>query len=259
MTFIGTEAINMIKNNYFWTIFYLDLGSFIYFIYNNDLNDNNSKNDNKNQLQSNNDNDLKVTINTLKNKINNILTPDGSLQISSQEPVLSFSSNNLNSETQLNNTNQNNTNQSDNLNTETTLNNVDSLNNTNQLNNMNQLNNNNFNLDTSDKSDKSNFSMSTPIKQLHQQLKPTVLNDTNQQLSNLQPPQIQQDKNQIQSTKITDLKDRLAQQTMEMKPENFTRIGGNNSSNNFDTQSIAGSDAGSLLDLDLNDFENSIQ
>lgn len=238
MSFIDSETIKIIKDNYFWTIFYLDLGSFMYFNYNDYL----SRPDSNSKIQENDkqsDNDIKVSINTLKNKINKILTPEGSLQLSSQEPVVTIPIN----------TNPTNEIQNENISF--------SDNNSNDL----------INHSEQKKVKESNFSMSTPIKKLHKQFKPSVLDNLpppKQSQSELQPqlqPQGQQ------STKIADLKDRLAQQTQSMKPEGITRIGGdtpniNNNfgqSNKFDTQSVADSDAGSLLDLDLNDFENSIQ
>jgi hypothetical protein len=266
MSFADSPTIDIIKNNYFWTLFYLDLGSFLYFSYND--NTPSKTRDNSKNTSGENENDIKVTINTLKNKINNILTPEGSLHLSTQEPVASFP---INSNQNLNNNSNNNSINNDEIsfNDTTITKNLNSnVNEKSHTNTYEQIN-------SDDKIDNSKFSMSTPIKKLHQQIKPSVINDTNQQLSSLPSPQMsssQKNNDSQSSTKITDLRDRLAEQTSAMKPEGFSRIGGNDSDNNsdnnsnqqnrsisnLDVQSVAGSDVGSILDLDLNDFENSI-
>lgn len=261
MSFSDSEIIDTLKNNYFWTIFYLDLGSFLFFLYNGTILEGGNNGESTDSSTNGNTNDVKVTINTLKNKINQILKPEGSIHMSSQEPITSFNVNpkqDLKVPSQSNISFQNNNRSSESNSQSNQQSNSQSYEDINKsLNALSETNNTN----------NSQFSMSTPINQLHKQLKPQLpqMNQMNQMNQSSFEPK--SDMNQS-STKIADLRDRLAHQTQMMKPEGITRIGGDDSKQHTDMgqssngptdiQSIAGSDVGSVLDLDLNDFENSI-
>ena len=116
-------SILNIVNNYYWTLFTLDIISFLYAFYQS-LTDNNPRND------------LNVSFNLLKNKINTIIDRKNDLTIT-QSTVLNK-----------NNTNSNNSNNSNN-----------NINNNNNNTNLKQQNVNTTPLQTSNK-------FSTPISQL---------------------------------------------------------------------------------------------
>ena len=120
-------SILNIVNNYYWTLFTLDIISFVYAFYQS-ITDNNNNNNSHNELN--------VSFNLLKNKINTIIDRKNDLTIT-QSTVLNK-----------NNTNSNNSNNSNN-----------NINNNNNNTNLKQQNVNTTPLQTSNK-------FSTPISQL---------------------------------------------------------------------------------------------
>jgi hypothetical protein len=273
MMFSDIESLKIFKDNYFWTILSIDLCTFLYlFISGSTLSTNGIVEGNNNELDS--------ILKPFKDEINKVLNQNNEIKMTKQEPVISFPSNNekivLESEINTNqivNNNQNdniNNNQNDNINN----NQNDNINN-NQNDNINNNQVNNISVNDNDSSTSSG-NYSTPINRLNKNNNQPIINNNQSIINNNQPIV---NSNQSNSTNVMDLRDRLASQAQDMKPEGFTRIDNQNNNsnqnmNNFnqnmsipikkdmnyksDTLSVADSDIGSAFDLDLNDFENSI-
>jgi len=264
MMFSDIESLRIFKDNYFWTILSIDLSTFIYlFISGSTLSTNGI-------VEGNNNIELNDILKPFKDEINKVLNQNNEIKMTKQDPVISFPSNNekivmesdINSNQKVNN---NNNDQNVNIN-----NNIVSDNNNNDIvsdNNNNNIvsDNNNTNINSV-----SSGNYSTPIKRLNKNNNNQPVLNNNQSVVN---------NNQVNSTNVMDLRNRLASQAQDMKPEGFTRIDSQNNNSNqnmnnsnqnistsikkdtnyrSDTLSVADSDIGSALDLDLNDFENSI-
>ena len=269
MMFSDIESLKIFKDNYFWTILSIDLCTFLYlFISGSTLSTNGIVEGNNNEINS--------ILKPFKDEINKVLNQNNEIKMTKQEPVISFPSNNekIVMESEIN-TNQN-VNINQNTNTNQNVNNPVSDNN----NSISNQTNNNVNNDSS-----SSGNYSTPINRLNKNNNQPVVTNNQPVVTNNQPV-INNINSQSNSTNVTDLRNRLASQVQDMKPEGFTRIDSqnNNPNNNFnnsnqninnfnqnmstpikkdlnyksDTISVADSDIGSTLDLDLNDFENSI-
>ena len=133
-------SILNIVNNYYWTLFTLDIISFVYAFYQS-ITDNNNSN-----------NELNVSFNLLKNKINTIIDRKNDLTVTHSTVLNKNIGSNNNS-----NNNSNNSNNSNNNN----------INNNNNNNNSNSNNNNNAkqkNINTQPLQSANKFS--TPISQL---------------------------------------------------------------------------------------------
>jgi len=277
--FSDIESLKIFKDNYFWTILSIDLCTFLYlFISGSTLSTNGIVEGNNNELNS--------ILKPFKDEINKVLNQNNEIKMTKQEPVISFPSNNekivmeseITSEQNVNNNQNANINNNQNANINNNINN----NNNKQVNNI-SVNDNN--------SSTSSGNYSTPINRLNKNNNqpivnnnpsivnnnPSIVNNNQPIVTNNQP--IINNSNQSNSTNVMDLRNRLASQAQDMKPEGFTRIDSQNNNsnqnmNNFnqnistpikkdmnyksDTLSVADSDIGSALDLDLNDFENSI-
>ena len=246
MMFSDIESLRIFKDNYFWTILSIDLSTFIYlFISGSTLSTNGI-------VEGNNNIELNDILKPFKDEINKVLNQNNEIKMTKQDPVISFPSNNekivmesdINSNQKVNN---NNNDQNVNIN-----NNIVSDNNNTNINSV------------------SSGNYSTPIKRLNKNNNNQPVLNNNQSVVN---------NNQVNSTNVMDLRNRLASQAQDMKPEGFTRIDSQNNNSNqnmnnynqnistsikkdtnyrSDTLSVADSDIGSALDLDLNDFENSI-
>tara|TARA_B100000575_G_scaffold39234_1_gene26836 strand:+ start:6592 stop:7437 length:846 start_codon:yes stop_codon:yes gene_type:complete len=235
------ELGNSFKN-YFWTIFILDIISFIFTNY-KDLN-----------LESN----LKLTINLLKNKISTISNIGNTPLKINHQPVETNNNNintnnintnntnntNTNVNTNVNNTNNTNTNNinTNNINTDNTnLNNIDTNvtntaldNNINVNNNLTDFYSNSLNTNPNNLNNIS-LNGSTSIQSLNRQnLNQNNLNHQNQ--------------NQNQNSFNSDLKSTNIKDIRNMIQ----------SSKQDDNISIAASDSGNSIDMDLADFENSL-
>jgi hypothetical protein len=90
-------SILNIVNNYYWTLFTLDIISFLYAFYQS-ITDNNPRND------------LNVSFNLLKNKINTIIDRKNDLTITQSTVLNKNNTNSNNSNNNINNNNNNNTN-----------------------------------------------------------------------------------------------------------------------------------------------------
>ena len=218
------ELGNSFKN-YFWTIFILDIISFIFTNY-KDLN-----------LESN----LKLTINLLKNKISTISNIGNTPLKINHQPV---ETNNNNINTNNINTNNTNLNNIDTNVTNTALDNNINVNNnltdfySNSPNtNPNNLNNISLNGSTSIQS----LNGSTSIQSLNRQnLNQNNLNHQNQNQNQNQNKNQNSFNSDIKSTNIKDIRNMIQ------------------SSKQDDNISIAASDSGNSIDMDLADFENSL-
>ena len=110
LNYCDISILNII-NNYYWTLFTLDIISFLYALYQSILNGNNNQNG---------QNDLNVSFNLIKNKINTMLDRKNDLTITQipiqqQQNNLQNNYNNTNTINNNNNTN-NNTNKQNNKN-----------------------------------------------------------------------------------------------------------------------------------------------
>lgn len=203
------ELGNSFKN-YFWTIFILDIISFIFTNY-KDLN-----------LESN----LKLTINLLKNKISTISNIGNTPLKINHQPV-ETNNNNINT----NNINTDNTNLN---NIDTNVTNTALDNNINVNNNLTDFYSNSLNTNPNNLNNIS-LNGSTSIQSLNRQnLNQNNLNHQNQ--------------NQNQNSFNSDLKSTNIKDIRNMIQ----------SSKQDDNISIAASDSGNSIDMDLADFENSL-
>jgi hypothetical protein len=256
--FSDIESLKIFKDNYFWTILSIDLCTFLYlFISGSTLSTNGIVEGNNNELDS--------ILKPFKDEINKVLNQNNEIKMTKQEPVISFPSNNekIVLESEINTNQIVNNNQNDNINN----NQNDNVNN-NQNDNINNNQVNNISVNDNDNSTSSG-NYSTPINRLNKNNNQPIVNNNQSIINNNQPIV---NSNQSNSTNVMDLRDRLASQAQDMKPEGFTRIDNQNNNSNqnmsipikrdmnykSDTLSVADSDIGSAFDLDLNDFENSI-
>ena len=106
LNYCDISILNII-NNYYWTLFTLDIISCIYSLYQSFINGNNITNDITNDITNNNgQNNLNVSFNLLKNKINTMLDRKNDLTIT-QIPIQQQTNPNLQSNQNNNNTQSN--------------------------------------------------------------------------------------------------------------------------------------------------------
>lgn len=200
LNFCDISILNII-NNYYWTIFTLDIISFLYSLYQSVTNVNNI---NGNNYDQNGQNDLNVSFNLLKNKINTFLDKKNDLTVTH---IPNQQNNNANYNT--NNTN-----------------NIKNIQNSNLINKKQNNNQNKF---------------STPISQL-QNIKQNNNQNNNENKSSTPISLIRNNVNIVEPN-IDDDYD-----------INIQDIQGDQ--NNQYSESVAGSDVGSIMDL--SDFETTL-
>ena len=245
-------SILSIINNYFWITLTLDVISFTYAIYNSFMNNeygNGSGNSNGSGSDngSDNGNNLNVSFNLLKNKINTMLDRKNDLtitQIPNTNQQIQKSNSNTNSNNFGNNKNKNINNKAQ---LQENFNNVSTYNNNNSNSNSNS-NKSSQSLDDFDFTDLDDViqppssqplsQFSTPIKNLQANKNNMTMNTNTNMNTNTPVLKASTPINLIRSnTKITE-------PNVHNQDDN---IGGN--------ESVAGSDVGSIMDLE--DFENS--
>ena len=229
-----------IINNYFWTTLTLDVISFTYAIYTSFMNNDDSEHGNTNSLN--------VSFNLLKNKINTMLDRKNDLTITHIP-----NSSNQGYKNQNNQKNQNNNNK---VQIQENFNNVSTYNNTNT--NTNNTNGSTNPLDDFDFTDLDNViqqpstqplaQFSTPIKQLQGNKNQMTANTNTHTHTNTLKA----------STPISLIRSNTKIAEPNIQDENGGGIGngiGNGNGNGNGNESVAGSDVGSIMDLE--DFENS--
>ena len=228
-------SILAIINNYFWTTLTLDVISFTYAIYNSFMNDDfgNGTSSSHSSDTSNNSNSLNVSFNLLKNKINTMLDRKNDLTITHIPNTNQLQDNNKNNNTKQINTNHSQKNNKVQL--QENFNNVSTYNNTNNTNNTNSSNNPLDDFDFTDLDDviqpptsQPLAQFSTPIKQLQAQKNNS--NSNNNMLKASTPINLIRSNTKISEPIIQD-------------------------DSGLGNESVAGSDVGSIMDLE--DFENS--
>jgi len=191
-------SILNIINNYYWTLFTLDIISFFYSLYQSFTNINNNTNDNINDNINDSQNNLNVSFNLLKNKINTFIDRKNDLTVT-HIPVQQQNNNNNINTNNLQNTNLINKKQ----------------------NNTMQNNTNKF---------------STPISQLQ-----NIKQNTNGNINK-------------SSTPISLIRNNINIEDPYIDEQ--TDIHNQGSQNNQYSESVAGSDVGSIMDLA--DFETTL-
>lgn len=240
-------SILTIINHYFWTLLYLDIISFSYAIYNTYINNgsgsngvsngsNGESNDINDTHSSGNTNHLNVSFNLLKNKINTMLDRKNDLTITH----IPQHKNNLSS----NNTNNNNKSNQPKKNIQENFNNVNNKSNNNYCSDLDFSN-----LDDVDiKPLQTQSNYSTPITQLKNNLQGNLNNNIKDTVKG------------NSSTPISIIRSNVKIDEPIIHDNLLYRNNGNNG-NNGNTgntegnESVAGSDIGSIMDLE--DFEKS--
>ena len=255
LNYCDVSILNII-NNYYWTIFSLDIISFTYAIYQS-MNDENFGND-----STSSNSNFNVSFNLLKNKINTLLDRKNDLTIT-HIPIPSnpSSSSNLSQQNQLQQTKSYNNKQQqqqqqqqnyDNHNNNHNHNHNQESQEDNQYQDSLQIPNSYNNQNVTILSSSSN-KLSTPISQLQNKNnktnKPTntlkISNTSKASLSTSTPISIIRNSIDIEDPFIIDNND------------NYDYKNSNNGNNvNSNNESIAGSDVGSIMDLE--DFESSL-
>ena len=208
LNYCDISILNII-NNYYWTLFTLDIISFFYSLYQS-FNNNNNANDNANDNINDSQNNLNVSFNLLKNKINTFIDRKNDLTVT-QIPVQQQNNNNNINTNNLQNTNvinkkQNNTMQNNTMQNNTMQNNTNKFSTPiSQLQNIKQNTNGNIN------------KSSTPISLIRNNI-------------NIEDPYIDEQ---------TDIHNQCSQGNQ----------GNQGNQNNQYSESIAGSDVGSIMDL----------
>ena len=243
-------SILSIINNYFWTTLSLDIISFTYTIYNSFIN-NDSGSGHSHGSVDNNTSNLNVSFNLLKNKINTMLDRKNDLTIThipnaNQSPE----HNNKNNNNKNNNKNNNNQSQKNNkVQIQEHINNVSTYNNT-TTNGSNGSNNSLDDFDFTDLDDVIQPPSSQPLSQFSTPIK-----------------QLQANKNKMNTTTVTKASTpislirsntKISEPIIQDDSSFGNGIGngiGNGVGNGLGNESVAGSDVGSIMDLE--DFENS--
>jgi len=235
-------SILAIINNYFWTTLTLDIISFTYAIYNSFMNDDFSNGNSSSNSTDTSNNSLNVSFNLLKNKINTMLDRKNDLTITHIPNTNQLQDNNKNNNK--NNTSQININQ---LQKNNKVQIQENFNNVSTYNNTSSTNNTNSSLDDFDFTDLDNViqppstqplaQFSTPIKHLQAQ-KTNSNTNTNYNNSN-------SNNNMLKASTPINL---IRSNTKISEPiiQDDSGLG---------NESVAGSDVGSIMDLE--DFENS--
>ena len=233
-------SILTIINNYYWTLLTLDIISFAYAIYNSFINNdifNNNSNDG-----SGNSNNMNVSFNLLKNKINTMLDRKNDLTVT-QIPDTNNNNNNNSNNNKLNNRKNKNQIQENFKNTEN--NNCNNFIDTNYKTNTDPLDDLDFtdleHIAPQSNELNSNAQFSTPINHLKK-------NNTNNK-NNMNVNTNDNIKINTSSTPINLIRNNV---TIE---EPIVNDDTNISINNNCNESNTGSDVGSIMDLE--DFENS--
>ena len=239
-------SILTIINNYFWTTLTLDIISFTYAIYNSFINNDsiNSISNNSSFGTSNNSSDtnsLNVSFNLLKNKINTMLDRKNDLTITHIPNTNQLQNNNNNNRKQINNQQKTNKVQIQ-----------ENFNNVNTYDNTNGSSNPIDDFDFTDLDDviqppslaplSSPTQFSTPIKNL--QAKKNNMNTNMNTNTNTNKNSASTPISLIRSN--SKIPEPIIQDSNEF---------GNGNSNSNGNESVAGSDVGSIMDLE--DFENS--
>jgi hypothetical protein len=247
LNYCDVSILNII-NNYFWTTLTHDVISLSYAIYNSFMYSNSNSNSNNSSGDSNN---LNVSFNLLKNKINTILDRKNDLTITQVSSSNQTNNNNNNTNT--------NTNTKDNVNT-----NLNLIQNkkTSQTGNYIQENFKNIDINSTNPIDEFDFSdlddviqpphlplsqLSTPISHLQSNKK--NIKQQAQQFQSSTPLNLIRSNIKIEPPLNQD------DMTYNSNSNSNGNSNGNGNGNSNGNESVAGSDVGSIMDLE--DFEKS--
>jgi hypothetical protein len=240
-----------IINNYFWTTLSLDILSFTYAVYNSYINNTgvDCKNDNKTNTHTNNgsgdSNNMNVSFNLLKNKINTMFDRKNDLTI-----------------TQIPQTKKNNNINTNKIQLQENFNNINNIENNNDNDIVNSNSNNDLDFSDLDNIDDIDFhststqspstQYSTPITHLKGNQKKQQIQQIQQKAQQSIPMNVNMNVNNSRqgssSTPISIIRNNVKIEPPMIKSDNDIHYDGSG-------ESVAGSDVGSIMDLA--DFEKS--